>query len=257
MTKFSDELFDDLMREHGPALAGMTVPAAPKRHPAVRPALVTVGAGGLAAAAAAGALVAGGGTPAYAVSAHSDGTVTLAVYQKSGIAGANAKLHQVGGGRVVVVPVQAGCPSLSSLPGPEGPGGHVSHQSGVVAQGGKITTQGGEGVKDSGRVTKQGGKPPASVPGKEPVSVVRGKDGSISVNALSVPAGDILVLAYTATANGMSEGAARLTTGPVPNCVTLPPPPANLGHVAREGGSTGGGKTGTVTPYDGAGAANG
>jgi hypothetical protein len=27
MTKFSDQLFDDLMREHGPALAHTTLPA--------------------------------------------------------------------------------------------------------------------------------------------------------------------------------------------------------------------------------------
>ncbi len=259
MTRFSDELFDDLMREHGSALAGMAAPAAPRRHPALRPALMTLGAGGLAAAAAAGTVVAGGGTPAYAVSAHSDGTVTLAVYQKSGITGANTTLHRVGAGRVVLVPVEPGCPSISSLPGPEGPGGHVSHQRGVAGQGGEVTTQGGQGVKDGGKVTKQGGKPPVPVPGKEPVSVVKEKDGSISVNALSVPVGDILVLAYTTTANGMSEGAARLTTGPVPSCVTLPPPPAQPGHVARAGGSTGGGagESGTVSPYAGSGAGNG
>jgi hypothetical protein len=254
MTKFSDQLFDDLMQEHGPALSGVRVPAARKRH-VPRPVLLTAGAGGLAAVATVGTLVAGGGTPAYAVTTHSDGTVTLALYQKSGIAGANAKLHQVGAGRVVVVPVEPGCPSISSLPAPAGADLHASHQSGAIAQGGKVTTQGGQGVKDGGLVTKQDGKPAVPVPGKETVAVVKQKDGSISVSALSVPAGDILVLAYATTANGMSEGAARLTTGPVPSCVTLPPLPAKLGHVARVGGSTD--EPGTVTPYGGSRAGNG
>jgi hypothetical protein len=118
MTKFADELLDDLMREHGQTLAGTRVPAAGRRHPARRPVLLTAGAGGLAAAITVGTLVGGGGTPAYAVTAHHDGTVTLAVYQKSGIAQANAQLRRLGDSRVVLVPVEPGCPSISSLPGP-------------------------------------------------------------------------------------------------------------------------------------------
>lgn len=237
MTKFADQLFDDLMREHGPTLARTRVPA-PKRHLAARPVLLTAGAGGLAVAATVGTLVAGGGTPAYAVTTHPDGTVTLAVYLKSGIAEANAKLHQVGDGRVVVVPVGAGCPSLSSLPGPAAASGHVSQQS--DQQSGKITTQGDQGGKQGGKVVTQDGNPPAPVVGKETVQVTRTKDGSAVVNARSVPAGDILVLAYATTANGMSVGAARLTTGPVPSCVSLPAPAeGDHGNVARSDGSTG------------------
>ena len=117
MTRFADQLFDDLMREHGQALARTTMPAAPKRHLTARPVLLTAGAGGAAVAAAVGTLVAGGAAPAYAVTTHPNGTVTLAVYQASGIAGANSKLHDLGD-RVVVVPVQAGCPSIGSLPAP-------------------------------------------------------------------------------------------------------------------------------------------
>ena len=104
MTKFEDQLFDDLMREHGSTLTNARRPA-PRRHVATRRALLAVGGGGVAAAAAAGVLVAtaGGGapghsanlargtTPAYALTTHSNGTITLAVYQKSGIAAANAK----------------------------------------------------------------------------------------------------------------------------------------------------------------------
>ena len=94
MTKFADQLFDDLMREHGTVLSDVRVPSAPRRRHTARPALLAAGAGGVAAAVTAGLLVAGGRTPAYAVTRNPDGTVSLAVYQQSGIAGANAKLHQ-------------------------------------------------------------------------------------------------------------------------------------------------------------------
>jgi hypothetical protein len=110
MTKFADQLFDDLMREHGPTLAHTTPPAYPRHHITTRR-TVLAGGGALAVAGAvAGALVAGGGSPAYAVTKNPDGTVTLAVYQKSGIAAANARLRQLGDKQVVVVPVEAGCP---------------------------------------------------------------------------------------------------------------------------------------------------
>jgi hypothetical protein len=129
MTKFADQLYADLMRQHGPALAGTRPPAASRRHIASRRALLATGAGGLAVAATAGALSAGGGTPAYALTTNRDGTVTLAVYQASGIAQANTRLRQLGDD-VVVVPVRPGCPSLASLPAPAvPPNGKISMQS--------------------------------------------------------------------------------------------------------------------------------
>ena len=252
MTRFADDLFDDLMREHGQALARTTVPAAPKRHLAARPVLMTAGAGGLAAAAAVGTLVAtGGGSPAYAVTTHPDGTVTLAVYQTSGVAGANSKLHQLGD-RVVVVPVQPGCPSISSLPAPAVPAAQIS-------------------VEASGS-----------------------SDGSVTVDAQGVPAGDILVLGFSqtggrftfsmqesmsqgqahgeasvkghATVNGHSTAAShgrmvgsgngsgpgpgtappmgiasKLTSGPAPSCVSFPstPSPGVPGGTSASGSATG------------------
>ena len=145
MTRFADQLFDDLMREHGPALAARQGARRPrKRHLAARPVLLTAGAGGLAVAAAVGTLVAGGGTPAYAVTTHPDGTVTLAVYQQSGIAGANAKLHQLGD-RVVVVPVRPGCPSIDSLPAPGVPA-KPDHQCEASASSGGSVTVDAQGV---------------------------------------------------------------------------------------------------------------
>jgi hypothetical protein len=190
MTKFADQLFDDLMREHGSTLAS-TRPPAPSRRVATRRALLAVGGGGVAVAAAAGALVAtaGGNAPAYALTPHSNGTITLAVYQKSGIAAANAKLHQLGDGQVYVVPVGAGCPSISALPAPAAPvnGKHPGIQSSVTVGG--------------------------------------AADGSVTVNAKGIPAGDILVVAVVTTFNGKtttSLGAGKLTTTPAPSCVSLP-----------------------------------
>ncbi len=75
----------------------------------------------------------------YAVTKNPDGTVTLAVYQSSGIAAANARLRQLGDQQVVVVPVQPGCPSLHSLPGAVPPRG-VMIQTGI-SRGGSITVQ--------------------------------------------------------------------------------------------------------------------
>ena len=110
MTKFADQLFTDLMREHGPALA-QTRPPAPGRHIASRRALLATATGFAAVAATVGGLLAsGGGTPAYALTTHPNGRVTLDVYRESGIAGINAKLHQLGDGQVFVVPVEPGCP---------------------------------------------------------------------------------------------------------------------------------------------------
>jgi hypothetical protein len=136
MTRFADQLFDDLMREHGSTLAHTrpTRPPAARRHVTTRRTLLAAGAGGVAVAATVGALVAASGTPAYAVTKNADGTVTVAVYQKSGIAGADARLRQLGDQQVVVVPVEPGCPSLRSLPGAEPPLG-ISVQEGVSRNG--------------------------------------------------------------------------------------------------------------------------
>jgi hypothetical protein len=144
MTKFTDQLFADLMHEHGATLANIRPPAAPKRHVAARRTLLAAGAGCTVAAAVAGTLVAGGGTPAYAVTKNPDGTLTLAVYQASGIAGANARLHQLGD-QVVVVPVGPGCPALGSLPAPAVPPNGEIRVQGSGSNNGPITVN-AEGI---------------------------------------------------------------------------------------------------------------
>ncbi|HTX25802.1 MAG TPA: hypothetical protein VME19_02150 [Streptosporangiaceae bacterium] len=211
MTKFADQLYADLIREHGSALAHTSPPTASRRPITSRRVLLATGAGGLAVAATAGVLMAGGGTPAYALTMNPNGTATLAVYQASGIAQVNAKLRQLGD-NVVVVPVEPGCPSLASLPAPA--------------------------VQPSG---------PISVEGSGSV------DGSITVNATGVPAGDILVVGaeITMQSNGHVGGqtGARLTSPPTPSCVSLPALPASAGPGSGSrtvSGSSGGPAAGTA-----------
>jgi hypothetical protein len=197
MTKFEDQLYADLMRQHGSVLAATAPPAPPRRGIASRGVLLTVGAGGIAVAATASVLATGGGTgtPDYALTTNHD-TITLAVYQESGIAQANARLRQLGD-HVVVVPVRAGCPSLGSLPAP--------------AVRAKDISVGGS----------------------------RSSDGSITVNAHGVPAGDILVVAVEVTAQG-TQAAAGLTSPPAPICVSLPalpPGTSRPGPGTRDPGS--------------------
>jgi hypothetical protein len=191
MTKFEDQLYADLIREHGAALAATRPPAASRRHLTSRRALLATGAAGLAAAATIAAVVAaGGGTPAYALTTHPGGAVTLAIYQPSGIAQANAKLRQLDD-NVYIVPVAPGCPGMGSLPAPAvPPAGHISMQG------------------------------------------TSSRDGSITVNAQGIPAGDILVVAFETTTQGNTTatlGASKLTSAPPPGCVSLPAQPSGPG----------------------------
>ena len=208
MTKFSDQLFDDLMREHGPALAHTTLAhttlaARPRRHIATRGTLLAGGGALAVAGAVAGALAAVNGTPAhpagsatpaaYTVTKNPDGTITLAVYQQSGIAGANARLRTLGDKQVVVVPIEQGCTSKVTPPAVSGKG-HL------------LTT-----------------------------GISRSPNGTITVNAHGIPAGDILVIGV-ATSGHTSYGVGTLASPPAPSCVSAPPlPPGNSGS-----GSTGG-----------------
>ena len=137
---------------------------------------------------------AGSVTPAaYTVTKNPDGTITLAVYQQSGIAGANARLHTLGDKQVVVVPIEQGCRSKVTPPAVSGKG----HQ---------ITT-----------------------------GISRSPNGTITVNAHGIPAGDILVIGV-ATSGHTSYSVGTLASPPAPSCVgTSPLPPGNGGS-----GSTGG-----------------
>jgi hypothetical protein len=193
MTKFEDQLFGQLMDEHGQQLRAVERPA-PARHGARRPVWLVPGAAGAVAAVTA-AVMALGSAPAYAaysVTRHANGTLTVSVSRPSGVAGANVTLHAMGA-RVVVVPVRPGCPAIGSLPRPQ-PAPHP-------------------GVSVSAGVT---GKGHLSVTVK-----VWGKGG--------IPAGDTMVLAFTGDPGRASAGAGGIITGRVPRCVSLPAAPQGAG----------------------------
>jgi hypothetical protein len=228
MTRFEDQLFDDLMREHGPALAHVSVPAARRRHVAGRPVLLTAGAGGVAVVAAVGTLVAGGGSPAYAVTTHPDGTVTLAVYQTSGIAGANSKLHELGD-RVVVVPVKPGCPSIQSLPAPSVPAQQISVQASGSSDGSVTVDAHGVPAGDILvlGVSTSGGRYQFSM--QESIAMGQGQaHGSASMKGHSPATGHAHAVAGSGdTGPGPADAqpigiASKLTSGPAPSCVSIP-----------------------------------
>jgi hypothetical protein len=197
MTKFSDQLFRDLMREHGQDLASARVPDPPRRRPAARPLLLTAGAGGLAIAATVAAVVAGaggggagggggavagGGNPAYSVTKLPDGTVSVAVYRKSGITGANSKLQTLDDNQVVIVPVQTGCPDLFSL-----------NRSDTVG------------------------------PGATPIfTTVKVGGTAITLKAPGIPKGDVILVAVdTNSAKQATYGGVALAKLPAPKCVSV------------------------------------
>lgn len=245
MTRFTDQLFDDLMREHAPTLASTRVAPTPKRHLATRPVLLTAGAGGLAVAATVGTLVASGGTPAYAVTTHPDGTVTLAVYKQSGIAQVNAKLRALGD-RVVVVPVGSGCPSITSLPAPAVPAKQISVEASGSSDGPVTVAAQGVPAEDilvvafetitSGQFSMQETTTTANG------QVHRSGGGSASGSGQTQ-------LSTSGQAHGTGGGqrfaatfgSSKLTSGPALSCVSVPSLPANGGPGgARVGGSGGG-----------------
>src|ERR1700677_4520930 len=103
MSKFTDNLWSDLMQEHGPAIANASRPA-PGR--ARRPRVI---AGGTLALAVAGtalglALTSTGGaagaagstqvvTDAYTITTHSDGSILVQINQRESIIAADQKLN--------------------------------------------------------------------------------------------------------------------------------------------------------------------
>jgi len=98
MTKFTDNLWRDLSREHGPALALAQRPE-PGRGPLLRRPHVLAGSTlGLAGIGTTLVLVLGAAstTPAYAVTTNGDGSVLVTINQNSALPQANAKLTAMG-----------------------------------------------------------------------------------------------------------------------------------------------------------------
>ena len=198
MTRFSDQLFDDLMQEHGAKLAAAPVPTAPKRRVS-RPMRYSAVAGGIAAAASAvGLVMAGSANPAYAVTANANGSVSLDVYNQSGIAAANQALRKMGDGSVVLVADQNICRSINSLP--RAPGNPKIRVSGVAKE-------------------QLNGDYLSITP------------SSFTVYARDIPKGDTLSVVvqdirFVSKATHSAKTvtmvvATRLTRGPVPSCLSL------------------------------------
>ena len=189
MTKFEDQLYQQLITEHGHHLHAVPRPA-PARRWVRRPVWLATGAAG-AVAAGTVAVMALGSAPAlaaYSVTQH-DNALTVTVNRPSGVTGANVTLHAMGA-RVRVVPVRPGCPPIGSLPRPT-PAPHlsVSVKTGVNGH------------------------------GHRSVTVKLGKGG--------IPAGDTMILAFSGDArHGPALGAGGIITGPVPSCVSLPSAPS-------------------------------
>ncbi|HZC61610.1 MAG TPA: hypothetical protein VE464_08230 [Streptosporangiaceae bacterium] len=189
MTKFEDQLYQQLITEHGHHLHAGPRPA-PARRWVRRPVWLATGAAG-AVAAGTVAVMALGSAPAlaaYSVTQH-DNALTVTVNRPSGVTGANVTLHAMGA-RVRVVPVRPGCPPIGSLPRPT-PAPHlsVSVKTGVNGH------------------------------GHRSVTVKLGKGG--------IPAGDTMILAFSGDArHGPALGAGGIITGPVPSCVSLPSAPS-------------------------------
>ena len=115
MSKFEDHLWREFVREHGNALAQMSTPTAKRVWRGPR--LVAGISLGLAGVGVAVALVLGATStsPAFAVIRNHDGTVTISIERASGIAGANARLHQLGVRAKVMQQVPAGYRCTSTV----------------------------------------------------------------------------------------------------------------------------------------------
>jgi hypothetical protein len=129
MSRFEDRLWDELVEQHGallleppPAALPRTLVPVGRTSRALRR-LLPIAALGTALAGVIAALViglggGGVGTPAYAVTANGDGTVTVTIREIVGIEGANAKLAALGV-PVRVVPVKPDCPAVGKGSAPD------------------------------------------------------------------------------------------------------------------------------------------
>lgn len=118
MSRFTDHLWRDLVREHGATLAHAPRPEAGRALGAVRFHRPRVLAGGTLGVGGAGValLLALGGTaapPAFAVTTNGNGSVTVKLNVNSALPQANAKLAQMGTGEQITIQMAQGAASVS------------------------------------------------------------------------------------------------------------------------------------------------
>jgi hypothetical protein len=115
MTKFADNLWRDLAREHGATLASAHRPE-PGRAAFLRRPRVLAGST-LALAGGGTALVLGLGavssTPAYAVTTNGDGSVLVTINQTQALPQANAKLTEMGIHEQITIDMASGAAAVS------------------------------------------------------------------------------------------------------------------------------------------------
>uniref|UniRef100_UPI002639FC1A hypothetical protein n=1 Tax=Trebonia sp. TaxID=2767075 RepID=UPI002639FC1A len=78
---------------------------------------------------------------------------------------------------------------------------------------------------------------PPAAPQSGPITtqVGRSDDGSITVNAQGIPAGDIMVVGVEFNADGTDLGISELASPPAPSCVPAPPAPGGAGSGSGSG----------------------
>jgi hypothetical protein len=126
MSKFEDRLWSDLVRRQSSTAGERAMTNHQGRAGRLRTAyLMVAGVTSVGAAVAASFMLGiGGATPAFAVAANSDGTVTVTLNELVGVGGANAQLEKLGVA-VRVAKVEANC----SAPIPSQTGANVKQAS--------------------------------------------------------------------------------------------------------------------------------
>ncbi len=120
MSKFTDRLWRDLVREHGADLAQMDPLTSTRRRWRARPRILAGTTAGAAALATAAAVIvsAASSSPAFAVTRNHDGSYTVQIHSWSAIGAANRALHGMDL-RAVVVPVNVSCDGTMPTPTPQ------------------------------------------------------------------------------------------------------------------------------------------
>lgn len=179
MTSFEDRLWDELAERHSGELALGGPPEPGRQRRTISLAAAAILLVGVILAATVG-LTAGPSTPAYAITQHPDGTVTLTIRQLVGIGQANARLAKLGI-RARSAGVEASCTTDLS--------GYQAVQI------------------------------PPQIDGAL-VSMGRGsKDASVTLSPSVIPAGDTLLVTAEQLAPGVVTLGVRLYRGAVPDCI--------------------------------------
>lgn len=125
MSRVEDTLWNHLVEHHGADRTHVRRPAAAR--PRTRPLAIATAATGAAVIAAALIVSATSSTPpAYALTSHADGSITITLSDlTTGIPALNARLRQMGINETVI-PVTPNCPFTTPVLSGPGPGGDLS-----------------------------------------------------------------------------------------------------------------------------------